>query len=358
MPVRTEDDLRQAFNSPLDEGAQQRLYTLIHELDRPRRRRSWAAPLAAAAAVAALAIAVTLVAGHSHRPAATAPATPVTISTPAPTSAPTSARVTPTPAAAPSVLSLRATAFALAPESGYTIGTGLTFTDSQTRAVLAHGVDTGMTITMYAKGKSKLQPSSTTVDVDGVSAHWATAPEQPGGPTVLAFSYATDGWITVQPAGTSAAERDAAVAVARAVRANQTTPLLVPATVGHVPNGLRLQAVVTSAMTRDGVGGTAGIDVLLDYERTTTPGTVMTIDISGLGLAGGDTGGSTVVIAGQNWQWRGGILTLRAADHIIRIDGSLANLPLSQVQQVAAGLHLTTAFGDQRTWYDARTALG
>ncbi len=323
----------------------------------PSPSRSRTAPVLAAAAVAAV-TAITVVAGHL----AGAPKRhTVSVPTAAPPISSTAPAISSPATMAPAELPARQTMFALAADSGYTLApSGENFTDSQTRDVDKDGLDAGVQVEIWAAGAGRpaFDPTAASVDLNGVAARWATVGGGATTATSLVFAYATGGWIAVSPTGTP--DPTITIAVARAVRPLQPTAISVPVTVTYVPAGLVLQGVVSSTVTRDGVGGAAGIDCLIDFAR---PGgdTALTIDVSGLALAG-PPGSRSVVIGGRSWSLNqtSDMLMTIAADHVVHVSavsGSGATVSLAELKQVAAGLQMAPDFSDRTTWFAAQTAL-
>ncbi|MGW4499226.1 hypothetical protein ACWENR_11520 [Micromonospora sp. NPDC004336] len=115
----------------------------------------------------------------------------------------------------------------------------------------------GVSVRLYPKGAQPLAPQrddGTTASVTGTDA----GPELNGGPSswtvyspatgpeaVLRWRYAPDGWAEVRVVGTEGEARDTATRVARALRFGDD-PVPMPATVGGVPDGLRLLEVSVS----------------------------------------------------------------------------------------------------------------
>lgn len=175
MARRTEDDLRELLNRPLDAAALKRLDAFVETLSSPprsSRRSRWLAPIAAAAAVlgvAALAATATRI-SHDDR---TSPR-PVAVGTTSPAESPSvqaSAGLI-----APAALSVRQNNFSFTVQSGYTVGDGESFADSQMASVLRDGSDTGIGVVLYAKGKASITPTSAAplAEVNGSPIQWAT----------------------------------------------------------------------------------------------------------------------------------------------------------------------------------------
>ncbi|GIF71601.1 hypothetical protein [Asanoa siamensis] len=116
-------------------------------------------------------------------------------------------------------------------------------------------------LTVYRPGAydpSRL-PGATTVDVGGRRGLEATAPN-PGGMAIvrtLAWEYADGAWAVIDANSSEAEDPSAAElrALAAGLRGTAPRPAKVPVTLGHVPDGYRLDEVAMHAMT--GLNGIA-----------------------------------------------------------------------------------------------------
>ena len=204
------------------------------------------------------------------------------------------------------------------------------------------------------------------VDINGVPGHWVNVSEavRTGGPQStfrLEWNYESGGIALLAPAGQSAAQRAAAVAIARMARFDAPTDYPVPLTIHGLPSGLSLQGVVLSSVTRDGVTGTAGRDALIDFAVPGYDGTAVTIDFGGTAsIAPIDRSGGTLMLDGRSWSWDSGHTTLvtQGADYILRVNlQDVGRFTRAQLEQFAAGFTLAPSFANLATWPTAVQAL-
>ena len=373
--TRTEQELRALLTLPVEPESIDRLQQALRRSAHPAQspaRSQWLLPATAAAGVATAVLATMLGVGavrdRLQHPTSGNPLT--TQHQPRPTSPTTSSPPQPPVSApAPSRLPITRQYATFAAGTGYALDVQQFFADSQTAIVTRNGTASGVTLDVYARSfPPSFTPDSTLagVDINGVTGHWVeVAPGlRTGGPQStfrLAWNYAPGGVALIAPAGRSAAQRADAVAVARSARFDTPADYPLPLTIHALPNGLSLQGVVLSGVTRHGVTGTAGRDALIDFSTPGYNGTALTIDYGGTAyFAAVDRGGGTVKFNGRSWSWDAGHTTLvtQGTDYIVRVNlADAGRYTRAQLEQFVAGFTLAPTFADPATWPTAFNAL-